>query len=359
MIYHLLLPWAEQYGVLNVVRYITFRAVCAAVLALVLSFLFGPRLIRVLRAGQIRQTVSEFAPEGHAAKGGTPTMGGVLILFSLLASSLLMADVTNGYVAITLFVTMGFGLVGFVDDYQKVTAAKNAGLSARTKLGGQFAFALFGMTALYLRPDFDPQLSVPFFKELRLDLGLLYIPFGSLVIVGASNAVNLTDGLDGLAIGPVMTTAATYAILSYCAGHAVIASYLLIPHIPGAGELAIVCAAVATAGLGFLWFNTYPAQMFMGDVGSLALGAALGMIAVVSKNELILVVAGGVFVVEALSVIIQIGSIKLRDGKRVFRMAPIHHHFELKGWPEPLIIVRCWIISILCALVTLSTLKLR
>ncbi|MFT4572736.1 MAG: phospho-N-acetylmuramoyl-pentapeptide-transferase [Hyphomicrobiaceae bacterium] len=359
MIYHWLFPLASEYGVFNVVRYITFRAVCAAVLALLLSFIFGPRLIRVLRAGQIRQPVSEYVPEGHAAKGGTPTMGGVLILFSLLLSSVLMADITNPYVVVTLCVTMGFGLVGFVDDYRKVTAAKNAGLSARTKLGGQIVFAVVGMLALYLRSDFDTQLTVPFMKAPLMDLGWWYVPFGSVVIVGASNAVNLTDGLDGLAIGPVMTTAATYAILSYCAGHAVIAGYLLIPYIPGAGELAIICAAISTAGLGFLWFNTYPAQMFMGDVGSLALGAALGTIAVISKNELILVVAGGVFVVEALSVIIQVGSVKLRGGKRVFRMAPIHHHYELKGWPEPLIIVRCWIISILCALLTLATLKLR
>ncbi len=358
MIYRLLVPLADQYGVLNVLRYITFRALCAAVLALVLSFLFGPRLIRRLRAGQIRQPVSEYVPEGHLAKTGTPTMGGVLIIFSLLVSSLLMADIANPYVAITLFVIMGFAAVGFMDDYRKVTVAKNAGLSARAKLGGQFAFALAGMAALYFRPDFDSHLTVPFLKELRLDLGLLYIPFGALVIVGSSNAVNLTDGLDGLAIGPVMTTASTYAILSYCAGHSVIAGYLLIPQIPGAGELAIICAAITTAGLGFLWFNTYPAQMFMGDVGSLALGAAIGTVAVISKNELVLLVAGGVFVVEALSVIIQIGSIKLR-GKRVFRMAPIHHHFELLGWPEPLIIVRCWIISILCALMTLATLKLR
>lgn len=359
MIYSFLLPWASEYGVLNVLRYITFRAICAAVLALVLSFVFGPRLIRVLRAGQIRQPISEYAPEGHAAKGGTPTMGGMLILVSVLVSSLLMADLTNVYVATTLMVMLGFGAVGFADDYRKVMGAKNAGLSARAKLAGQFAFAFVGMTVLYLQPGFDTTVSVPFFKHLSPDLGLFYIPFGMLVLVGASNAVNLTDGLDGLAIGPVMSVAATYAILTYIAGHAEIAAYLFVKPVPGAGELAIVCAAVATAGLGFLWFNTYPAQIFMGDVGSLALGAAIGMVAVISKNEFLLVIAGGVFVVEALSVIIQIGSIKLRDGKRVFRMAPIHHHYELKGWPEQQIVVRCWIISILCALVALSTLKLR
>ncbi len=358
MIYHLLLPLADQYAVFNVFRYITFRGVTAALLALVLSFFLGPRLLRVLRAGQVRQVVSEFAPEGHAAKQGTPTMGGVLILASLLVSVFLVADITNVYILLTIAVITGFGAVGAVDDYLKITQGKNAGLRARTKLLWQALIATAAMSVLYARPDFSTVLSVPFFKDLRPDLGIFYIPFAAVVIVGASNAVNLTDGLDGLAIGPVMTTAATYAILAYAAGHARIAEYLLITPVPGAGELAIVCASIATASLGFLWFNTYPAQMFMGDVGALALGGALGMIAVVSKNELILLIAGGIFVVEACSVIIQIASIKLR-GKRVFRMAPIHHHFELAGWPEPLIIVRFWIISVICALVTIGTLKLR
>ena len=359
MIYHLLVPLADQYSIFNVLRYITFRSVAAAVLALVLSFVLGPRLIRVLRAGQVRQVISEYAPEGHSAKTGTPTMGGLLILSSLLFSSLLLADLGNHYVVMTLAVITAFGVVGFVDDYQKIREGRNAGLSIRGKFGAQFVIAILAMVGLYMDPSFDSHLSVPFLKDFNPDLGWFYVPFGALVIVGASNAVNLTDGLDGLAIGPVMTTAATYAILAYSAGHAGIAEYLLIPKVPGAGELAVVCAAVAMASLGFLWFNTYPAQMFMGDVGSLALGAALGTVAVVSKNELLLVLAGGVFVVEALSVIIQLASIKLREGKRVFRMAPIHHHFELLGWPEPLIIVRCWIISILCALMTLATLKLR
>jgi len=228
----------------------------------------------------------------------------------------------------------------------------------RAKFAAQVAVALFAVVLLYTQPGFEPTVSVPFMKDYAPSLGWFYIPFAVFVIVGTSNAVNLTDGLDGLAIGPVMTTAATYAILAYCAGHAKIADYLLIPRVPGAGELTIVCAAMATASLGFLWFNTYPAQLFMGDVGSLPLGAALGTVAVISKHELVLVIAGGVFLVEALSVIVQLGSIKLR-GKRVFRMAPIHHHFELTGWPEPLIIVRAWIISIICALVTLATLKLR
>ena len=358
MIQHLLGLFAPDHALFNVFRYITFRSMFAAGLAFGIAVVFGPRLIRVLRAGQVRQPVSEYAPEGHAAKGGTPTMGGMLILFSLMVASVLVADLTNIYVLTTLGVVLGFGLVGFVDDYKKIRQGRNAGVSASGKLLWQAVISGVGLTILYSRPEFDTHLSIPFFKNLNPDLGWLYVPFGILVVVGASNAVNLTDGLDGLAIGPVMTTAATYAILAYCAGHAKFAAYLLIPRVPGASELAVVCASVATASLGFLWFNTYPAQMFMGDVGSLPLGAALGMVAVISKNELVLMVAGAVFVVEALSVIIQIGSIKMR-GKRVFRMAPIHHHYELKGWPEPLIIVRCWIISVLCALVTLATLKLR
>jgi phospho-N-acetylmuramoyl-pentapeptide-transferase len=358
VIYHLLLPLADTYGVFNVLRYITFRSVLGALLALTLSLFFGPHLLRVLKAGQVRQVVSEYAPEGHAAKQGTPTMGGVLILASLLLAILLVADLSNAYVLLTAAVVTGFGAIGAIDDYLKITQGKNAGLRARTKLLWQLTIAGIATTILYSRPEFEPILSVPFLKDPRPDLGLFYIPFATLVVVGASNAVNLTDGLDGLAIGPVMTTAATYAILAYCAGHAKIADYLLITPVPGAGELTVVCAAMAMASLGFLWFNTYPAQMFMGDVGALALGGALGMVAVISKNELVLMIAGGVFVVEALSVIIQIGSIKLR-GKRVFRMAPIHHHFELKGWPEPLIIVRFWIVSVICALITLGTLKLR
>jgi len=358
VIYHLLLPLADQYTIFNVVRYITFRGVLAALLALTISFVFGPRLLKLLRQGQVRQPVSEYAPESHASKQGTPTMGGVLILAALLLSVLLVADLSNPFVVTTIFLIAGYGTIGAIDDYLKVTQGKNAGLRARTKLLWQIVLAAGLVTVLYWRPGFDSTLSVPFFKDLRPELGLLYIPFATLVIVGASNAVNLTDGLDGLAIGPVMTTAATFAILAYSAGHAKIASYLLITSVPGAGELAIVCAAMSMASLGFLWFNTYPAQMFMGDVGALALGGALGMIAVISKHELVLLIAGGVFVVEALSVIIQIGSIKLR-GKRVFRMAPIHHHFELNGWPEPLIIVRFWIVSVICALVSLSTLKLR
>ena len=358
MMYHLLLPLAETYKFLNVLRYITLRGLIAAVLSLAFSLVFGPVLIRKLRSGQFGQPVSQYAPESHAAKKGTPTMGGLLIVFSLTMASLLMADVANLYVLVTLGVTIGFAIIGFADDYSKVKQGRNAGISMREKLLWQVVIGMLGMVVLWSRPEFDTHLAVPFFKEVRPDLGWFYIPFGALVVVGASNAVNLTDGLDGLAIGPIMTTSATLAILAYCAGHSVIADYLLITHVPGAGELFIVCAATAMAGLGFLWFNAHPAQMFMGDVGSLALGAVLGIVAVISKNELVLVVAGGVFVIEALSVIIQLSSIKLR-GKRVFLMAPIHHHFERAGWPETQVVVRCWIISLLCALVSLATLKLR
>jgi phospho-N-acetylmuramoyl-pentapeptide-transferase len=358
VIYLLLSSLSEQVPIFNVFRYITFRALMAAMLALMIAFVFGPVLLRVLRAGQVGQPVSEFAPRSHAVKQGTPTMGGVLILASLLLAVLAFADLTNPYVLLTSGVLVGYGLVGAYDDYQKVTVGKNAGLSARVKLAWQFGIALAAISLLYGFVGYDTTLSVPFFKNLRPDLGWFYVPFATCVVVGTSNAVNLTDGLDGLAIGPVMTTAATCGILTYVAGHSRLASYLFVTPVPGAGELAIVCAAMATASLGFLWFNTYPAQMFMGDVGALALGGGLGMIAVIAKTELLLVIAGGVFVVEALSVMIQLGSIKLR-GKRVFRMAPIHHHFELAGWPEPLIIVRFWIISVLCALVALATLRLR
>ncbi|MFN2427411.1 MAG: phospho-N-acetylmuramoyl-pentapeptide-transferase [Candidatus Binatia bacterium] len=358
MIYHFLFPLASEYGFLNVLRYITLRGMLAAMIALGISLVLGPSFIRRMRSGQFGQPVSQYAPENHAVKKGTPTMGGVLIVSALLIASVLMADLTNIYVLTTLGVTFGYAALGFLDDWQKVKQGRNAGISAREKLLWQFLIAAGAMTLLCLRTDYDTHLAIPFFKDLRPDLGWFYVPFGALVVVGASNAVNLTDGLDGLAIGPVMTTAVTLGILSYCAGHVFIADYLFITSVPGAGELSIICAATAMAGLGFLWFNAHPAQMFMGDVGSLPLGAVLGMVAVASKNELVLLLAGGVFVVEALSVIIQIASIKLR-GKRVFLMAPIHHHFEKAGWPETQVVIRCWIISLLCAIMSLATLKLR
>ena len=285
-------------------------------------------------------------------------MGGTLILFSLTLATLLLADLRNVYVWVVILVTFGFAAIGFVDDYRKLSKANSKGLTAREKFFWQFMIGFIAGTFLYLLPGFGTTLHIPFFKNLQFDLGLAYMPFAAVVIVGASNAVNLTDGFDGLAIGPVMTTAATFGIFVYATGNLRVADYLQIAYVPGVGEVTIFCAALVCAGLGFLWFNAYPAMMFMGDVGALALGAALGMLALLTKQELLLLVAGGVFVAEAVSVILQVGSYKLRR-KRIFRMAPIHHHFELLGWPEPQIIVRFWIVSIICALLALSTLKLR
>ena len=358
MLYSLLFSMRDTYGVLNVFRYITFRAVLAALTALLLSFLIGPWLIRRLTEGQIGQQIRPDGPQGHLSKAGTPTMGGTLILFSLTLATLLLADLTNLYVWLVVLVTLGFGAVGFADDYRKFILSDAKGVSGRDRLLCEFAIALAAASFLFLQPEFDTRLYMPFFKDISVDLGIFYIPFASLVIVGAANAVNLTDGLDGLAIGPVMTTAFTYGVFAYAAGNLRYAEYLQIPYVAGVGELAIFTAALLCAGLGFLWFNAYPAMMFMGDVGALPLGAALGIVAVLTKHEIVLLVAGGVFVVETLSVILQVASYKLRR-KRIFRMAPIHHHFELLGWPEPQIIVRFWIVSIICALVALSTLKLR
>lgn len=358
MLYYLLYPLHTTYSVFNVFRYITFRAALAALVALMVSLLLGPYLIRSLAAKQIAQPIREDGPATHAAKAGTPTMGGTLIILALFFSTILLADIANLYIGLALFVTVGFGVIGFVDDSLKLRRKSSHGLSAWTKLLFQLAVAFVAAVILYRQPHFSGVLGVPFFKNIHPDLGLWYIPFTMLVVVGTSNAVNLTDGLDGLAIGPVMTAAATYAFIAYVTGHLKLAGYLQIPYVAGVGELTIFCGAMVAAGLGFLWFNTYPAEMFMGDVGSLALGAALGMIAVMTKNEILLVIVGGVFVIEALSVIFQVVSYKLRR-KRVFLMAPIHHHYEMKGWPEPQIIVRFWIISIICSLVALSTLKLR
>ena len=358
MLYYLLYPLHATYSAFNVFRYITFRAALAALMALLISFFLGPYLIRSLAAMQIGQPIREDGPAAHASKAGTPTMGGMLIILALFLATMLLADVANIYIALALFVTVGFGVIGFADDSLKLKRKSSHGLSARVKLLLQLVVALVAAVILYRQPFFSSVLGVPFFKNLRPDLGLWYIPFAMLVIVGASNAVNLTDGLDGLAIGPVMTAAATYSVIAYLTGHLRLAEYLQIPYVSGVGELAVFCAAIVAAGLGFLWFNAYPAQMFMGDVGSLALGAALGIVAVMTKNEILLVIVGGVFVIEALSVIFQVVSYRLRR-KRVFLMAPIHHHYELKGWPEPQIIVRFWIVSIICSLVALSTLKLR
>lgn len=358
MLYHLLYPLHVNHSAFNVFRYITFRTLIAALTALVISFLLGPWVIRRLTARQIGQTIRPDGPERHLSKAGTPTMGGTLILFSSLLSTVLLADLTNFYVWLTIAVTVGFAAIGFIDDYSKLRRGDARGLTGREKLAAQFAVAGVAALVLFVRPDFSAVVYVPLFKDVSIHLGWWYVPFAALVVVGASNAVNLTDGLDGLAIGPVMTTAGSYGVFAYVTGNVNFAEYLQLPHVPGVGELAVFCGALLCAGLGFLWFNAYPAEMFMGDVGSLPLGAALGLVALATKQEIILVLVGGVFVVEALSVIFQVVSFKLRQ-KRVFRMAPIHHHFELLGWPEPQIIVRFWIISVICALLALSTLKLR
>jgi phospho-N-acetylmuramoyl-pentapeptide-transferase len=293
------------------------------------------------------------------SKAGTPTMGGLLIVFSIVASTLLWSDLTNYFTWIVLFVIISYGLVGFIDDYLMQIKKRNKGLNVRNKLMLQFGLALITGYLVYASPDFSTQVTIPFFKKLSPDLGWGYILFAAFVIVGASNAVNLTDGLDGLAIGPVIIAAATYMIFAYVAGHIKIADYLQINYVVGSGEVAILCGTLAGAGMGFLWFNSYPAQIFMGDVGSLSLGAGLGTIAVITKQEILLVLVGGLFVVEALSVIFQVGFFKMTSGRRIFKMAPLHHHFELKGWPEPKVIVRFWIIAIALALLAMSTLKLR
>jgi phospho-N-acetylmuramoyl-pentapeptide-transferase len=358
MLYHLLYPLHTDFSVLNVFRFITFRTIYAAITALVISFILGPWLIDKLSRLQIGQTIRKVGPESHFKKEGTPTMGGTLILLAIILPTLLWADLGNIYVWVALLVTIGYGVVGFVDDFRKVKAKSSDGLSARQKMFWLLFIAFAAGWTLYVYPSFQTTLAVPFFKGVRPDLGIYYIPFAVLVIVGTGNAVNLTDGLDGLAIGPMIIATGTYLLFAYLAGNARLAEYLQISSVQGAGELAVLCGAMVGAGLGFLWFNSYPAQVFMGDVGSLSLGGSLGTIAVITKQEIVLVIVGGIFVLEALSVIVQVTSFRF-CGRRIFRMAPIHHHFELKGWPEPKIIVRFWIISIILALVALSTLKLR
>jgi len=357
MLYHLLYPLSGEFGGFNVFRYITFRTAAATLTALFLSFLLGPPLIRALGRLHIGQPIREIGP-AHQSKAGTPTMGGLLILLSLVVAVLLWSELDNRAVWIVLGLTVGYGVLGFVDDYRKVTQRSSDGVSARIKLAWQFLLAFAVALAIYLQPGFNGELSVPFFKDVTPHLGILYVPFAMLVIVSFSNAVNLTDGLDGLAIGPVMITAGTLLLLAYAAGNKTIAEYLAIAYVPGAGQLAIFCGALVGGGLGFLWFNTYPAQLFMGDVGSLALGGALGTIAVLVRQEILLGVVGGIFMLEMLSVMIQVASFKL-TGKRVFLMAPIHHHYEKQGWAEQKIVVRFWIVSIILALVALSSLKLR
>jgi phospho-N-acetylmuramoyl-pentapeptide-transferase len=358
MLYHLLFPLHVNYSFFNVFRYITFRTIYAAITALLIAFLLGPWLIRVLRDRQIGQTIRRDGPESHLSKEGTPTMGGILIVLATVIPTLLWANLTSHYIWIAVFVTFGFGGICFIDDYRKVIRKDAKGLSPRGKLVAQFALAAAAAALIYMDIGIKDTVIIPFLKNVRPSLGILYIPFIVLVIVGSSNAVNLTDGLDGLAIGPSIIAAGTYMLFAYLTGNVKIANYLQIQYVPGVGELTIFCGALAGAGLGFLWFNAYPAQLFMGDTGSLALGGALGTVAVMVKQELVLALVGGVFVVEALSVIFQVTSYKTRR-KRIFRMAPIHHHFELQGWAEPKIIVRFWIISIILALLAISTLKIR
>jgi len=358
MIYHLLVPLAAKFTLFNVFRYITFRSVYALLTALVVSILVGPKLIEWLNSLRCRQHILEEVA-CHQAKEGTPTMGGLLIGIALTSSVLLWGDLTNVYLWLTLFVFLGFGAVGFWDDYTKVVRKQNKGISPRAKLAGQILVAGTAIACLIFQPAYSTTLAVPFFKNIHPDLGLFYLPFAVLVLVGSSNAVNLTDGLDGLAIGPLVVSTACFALFIYAAGHATIAQYLNITPVPGVGEVTVFCGALVGAGLGFLWFNAYPAQVFMGDVGSLSLGGTLGFIAVLAKQELVLALVGGVFVFETLSVILQVGYFKMSGGKRIFRMAPLHHHFELKGIPESKIIIRFWILSILMALMALSTLKLR
>ena len=358
MLYHIFYPLAYNIKLFNIFKYLTFRTIYAMITALVVCFVLGPWIIRKLESLQARQVIRTDGPESHLQKQGTPTMGGVIILAAIVLPTLLWADLTNQYIWITLFITIGYGVIGFVDDYKKVVKKDTKGLSARQKMFWQILLASAVGVYLFLKPGFSEELFFPLFKNFHPDLWIWFIPFATLVIVGASNAVNLTDGLDGLAIGPVAINAATYMLFSYIAGHATLAAYLQIPRVVGAGELAVLCGAMVGAGLGFLWFNSYPAEVFMGDVGALALGGALGVLAVLVRQEIVLMIMGGVFVMETVSVMIQVASFKL-TGKRVFRMAPIHHHFELKGWPEPRVIVRFWIITFILVLIGLATLKLR
>lgn len=344
----------------DVFRYLTLRAILAALTALTLSLLLGPMIIRRLTEAKVGQNVRTDGPQSHLDKSGTPTMGGALILVAVILSTLLWADLRVGQVWIVLLVTFLFGVIGWIDDYRKLSRGNSDGLSAKEKYLSQSLVAIVAAVVIYMSADspVETQLLIPFLKDVTINMGWLFIPFTYFVIVGTSNAVNLTDGLDGLAIMPTVMVAGGLAIFAYVSGHQGFAEYLHFPSIPGSGELMVICLGLVGAGLGFLWFNTYPAQVFMGDVGALALGAALGVIAVLVRQELVLFVMGGVFVMETISVILQVTSFKL-TGRRIFRMAPLHHHFELKGWPEPRVIVRFWIVTVILVLVGLSTLKIR
>lgn len=362
MLYNLLTPLADSFGPLNLFRYLTFRTGAAILTALILSFILGPKIINWLKAKQKEgQPIRDDGPETHLlTKKGTPTMGGLLILMALLISTFLWSDLTNPYIWIVMLVTLSFGFIGFIDDYLKLTKKNSKGLPGKLKLFIEFMIAaIAGYFILQNSTDsLATMLTIPFFKSLLIDLGYFFVPFACFVVVGTSNSVNLTDGLDGLAIVPIMIACACFALISYLVGNAVFANYLQLHYVSGCGEITVFCGAMIGAGLGFLWFNAPPAMVFMGDTGSLAAGGALGTISVITKHEIVLMIIGGLFVVEAVSVIVQVISFKT-TGKRVFRMAPLHHHFEKKGWAEPTVVIRFWIIATILALIGLSTLKLR
>jgi len=359
LIYYLLYPLHTTFSFFNVFRYITFRTIIASITALLICLFLGQWMIQKLQEMQIGQQIRDDGPQSHLAKKGTPTMGGILIILAVVVSTLLWTNLSDVYVWMILLVTIGYGLTGFIDDYRKLAGKSSKGVSGKTRLTAEITIALFVSLILYIKPGFNSQVTIPFFKTVLPNLGWGYVLLSTFIIVGAANAVNLTDGLDGLAIGPVVICFATYLLFAYFAGNVKVASYLQIVHVSGVGELTVFCGAIVGAGLGFLWFNAYPAEIFMGDVGSLSLGGALGTIAIITKQEILLVIVGGIFVMETFSVIFQVGYFKITGGKRILRMAPLHHHFELKGWAEPKVIVRFWIISILLALLAISTLKLR
>lgn len=360
MLYSLLYGMQDWFSPLNIFRYITFRTTLAVLTAMVFSLVLGPWVIRKLKRLSVTQQIREDGPKAHLGKAGTPTMGGILIILCILISILMWGDLKNIYIWALIFSLVGFGGIGLLDDYMKITRHNHRGIRAYQKFGMQIVLALLIGIFLYVNPR-DPYtdvLSIPFFKKWLFDLGLVYIPFSVIVIVGSSNAVNLTDGIDGLAIGLVAVAVLANGVLVYISGHKGLAQYLQVLFLPGTGELAVFCGAMFGASLGFLWFNSYPADVFMGDVGSLGLGGTLGTLAVITKHEIVLAVVGGIFVIETLSVMMQVASFKM-TGKRIFKMAPIHHHFELKGWPEPKVIVRFWIVGIMLALLSLATLKVR
>ncbi|MBA2628662.1 MAG: phospho-N-acetylmuramoyl-pentapeptide-transferase [Rickettsiaceae bacterium] len=362
MLYNVLVPFAHKFHIANLFTYISFRSGLAILVSTALSLYIGPKLIRYLRGMQKNgQPIRNDGPTSHFSKAGTPTMGGIMILGSTTLTTLLLANLSNPYIWVVLFVLVSFGILGFIDDYKKVSKNNYRGVSGRIKLVIQFVISALAFIAIlyFSRPEFATQLAFPFLKNLFWDLGYFYIPFAMVVIIGSSNAVNLTDGLDGLAIGSIAIAVASFGLISYLVGNSIYANYLQIIHVPHVGELTVLCAAIIGSSLGFLWYNAQPAEIFMGDTGSLSLGGVIGTISVITKHELVLCIIGGVFVIETLSVIIQVFYFKRSGGKRIFLMAPLHHHFEKKGWPESKVVIRFWILAIVFALIGLSSLKLR